>query len=89
MGVETKIDITVSPKSSRSKIQVDEKGDIKVYLNSPPVDGMANNECIKLLSKTLKVPKSSVSIEKGEKGKKKTISISGLSRDDVLRILKG
>ena len=35
-------DITVSPKSSRSEVIIDAAGKVKVYLNSPPVDGKAN-----------------------------------------------
>lgn len=89
MAVETRIEIAVSPKSSQSRIVVDDNEEIKVYLNSPPVDGKANSECVKILSKKLKISKSSIVIEKGEKSRRKTISISGLSREDVLRILKG
>jgi uncharacterized protein len=80
------IDITVQPKSSRSIIKCDGTT-IKVYLNSPPVEGKANNECITLLSKALGLPKSRIEIFKGEKGKKKRIAINGLSTEEVYSIL--
>jgi len=89
--METKalIDITVTPKSSKSEVKVDNEGAIKVYLNSPPVDGKANAECISLISKKLKTAKSNIEIEKGDHGRKKRISVSGLSMDEVMKRLRG
>jgi uncharacterized protein len=84
----TFIDITVTPKSSRSQINIDEQNNIKAYLNSPPADGKANTELIKLLSKKLKISKSSMKIIQGDKSRKKRISIQGLSKEEVLIIFK-
>lgn len=82
-------DITVSPKSSRSEAIIDSMGKIKVYLNSPPVDGKANRECIEILSKKLKTAKSNITIEKGELGRNKRIAVSGLSLEEVMQKIKG
>jgi len=82
-------DITVSPKSSRSEIIIDASGKIKVYLNSPPVDGKANTECINMLSKKLKTAKSNIEIEKGDHGKNKRISVTGMTLAEVMVKLKG
>lgn len=83
------IDISVVPKSSKSEIVINNSGDIKVYLNSPPVDGKANKECIELFARRLKIPKSFIEIDKGEHGKKKRIVIYGIDLSDVMSILKG
>ncbi len=88
MGKEAVLDISVSPKSSKSEIVMG-NGIIKVYLNSPPVDGKANAECLRLFSKRLKISKSRIAIVKGEKGKKKRIVIHGMSYEDVMTLLKG
>lgn len=82
-------DITVTPKSSRSEVKVDASGNIKVYLNSPPVDGKANTECINLLSKKLKTAKSNITIEKGDHGRNKRISVSGMVFAEVMKKLRG
>ncbi len=82
-------DITVNPKSSKSEAVIDSSGNIKVYLNSPPVDGKANKECIEVLSKKLKIAKSSIAIEKGELGRHKRISVSGMSLEEVVQKIKG
>jgi uncharacterized protein len=82
------IDITVSPKSSRSRITIDDQNQIKVYLNAPPVDGKANAELLNLFSKRLKIPKSNMEIISGEKGKKKRLAVYGLSIIEITEILK-
>ncbi len=89
MDKKALFDITVNPKSSKSEAVIDSSGNIKVYLNSPPVDGKANKECIEVLSKKLKTAKSNIAIEKGEQGRHKRIAVSGMSLDEVLQKLKG
>jgi hypothetical protein len=82
-------DITVSPKSSRSEITIDASGKVKIYLNSPPVDGKANAESINILSKKLKTAKSNIAIEKGDHGRNKRISVSGMTLAEVMAKIKG
>ena len=88
MDTQAIFDITVAPKSSRNKISINSNNSIKIYLTAPPVDGKANAGLITLLSKTLKVPKSSIQIIHGETGKKKRISINGLNSSQVIDKLK-
>ena len=87
MGKEALLEITVSPRSSKSIIKID-RDTVRVYLNSPPVDGKANDECIRLFSKKLKIPRSAISIVRGEKGKRKLLEIQGMSLDEIMKILK-
>ncbi len=82
------LDIRVIPRSSRQRIVIDDNDTIRVYLNAPPVEGRANSECISLLSKKLGIAKSSISIEKGERGRRKRILIGGLSSEEVLSIIR-
>ena len=49
--------------------------ELKVYLTAVPIDGKANKELIKLLSKELNINKSKISITKGEKNKEKVLEI--------------
>jgi uncharacterized protein (TIGR00251 family) len=81
-------DIIVTPKSSRSAISLDEGDLIRVKLNSPPVEGRANAECVRLFSRALDLPKSAIEIIKGEKGRRKRIAIGGLSRGEVLERIR-
>ncbi len=88
MEKDALLDITVIPKSSRSDIIIDEHDIIKIYLNSPPSEGKANRELIDRLSKKIKIPKSGISIIKGEKGRKKRVLIRGLAKEEILDILE-
>ena len=89
MTLESKIKVRVQPNSSKISIIVDEDESIKIYLNSPPVDGKANSECIKILSKKLKIPKSQIEIIKGHKNREKTLIIHGLIYKQIIDTLKG
>ena len=68
-----KLQIKVQPNSSRQEIQTDIEGKIqKVFLKKPAIDGKANIELEKLLTKHYK---SKVKIIKGFTSKTKTIEI--------------
>ena len=69
------LNITLLPKSSMNKI-VEKKGDSwRVKVTAAPVDGKANEALIKLISKELKVAKSTVIIKGGVTSKRKVIEI--------------
>ena len=82
------LSVRVIPRASRSAI-VGEYGDaLKIKLASPPVDGAANEELVKLLAKTLAVAKSSVEIIAGHTSKTKTVRIDGVSSGQITAILQ-
>ena len=81
--------LKVVPRSSRNSIVYLPDGTIKIHLNSSPVDGKANAECIGILSKKLGVAKSSIHIVRGEKSRNKKIMVDGMTSNDVLKILRG
>jgi uncharacterized protein len=78
--------VRVIPRSSKSEI-VGEYGDaLKVKLNSPPVDGAANAELIKLLAKEFDVSKSQIEILSGQTSKMKQIKIFGKQKNALSEI---
>lgn len=70
-----KLQIKVVPKSSRSQIVGFLGEKLKVKLKAAPVDGAANLELIKLLSKELKIPQRYIYIIAGRASKNKTIQL--------------
>lgn len=72
--------VCVVPRASRSEIVGEHYRALKVRLTSPPVDGAANAELIKLLAKKFGVSKSDVQIISGETSKTKRIKINNLSQ---------
>ena len=49
--------VRVQPRASNSKIVGEIEGNLKVKIAAPPVDGEANEELVKFLSKWFEVPK--------------------------------
>lgn len=74
----------IIPRASRSEIVGEHANALKIRLCSPPVDGAANKELIKLLSKTFNVSKSAVEIISGETAKTKQIKIAGINSKTFL-----
>jgi len=67
--------VRVVPRASRSELVGEQRGALRVRIAAPPVEGAANKELIKLLSKSFRLPKNAVQI------------ISGLtSRNKIVRI---
>lgn len=75
--------VRVIPRASKSEIVGEYEGAVKVRLASPPVDGAANAELIKLLAKRLGVPRSSVEIVSGETSRTKQLRIYGVTAEAV------
>ncbi len=60
---------------------------LKVRLKAPPVEGRANEECIRFLAGLLGVKKDRVRIVSGLKSKTKTIAVSGLQKKDLETVI--
>jgi uncharacterized protein (TIGR00251 family) len=67
--------VKVKPNSQQQKIEELADGSLIVHLKSPPVDGKANEELIKLLAKKFDVPKSAITIKSGVTSRNKLIII--------------
>jgi len=66
--------VKAQPNSSKNKIAGVYDDSIKINIKAPAVEGAANKELIKFLSKEFKVSKSDIII-KGETSKRKTITL--------------
>lgn len=67
--------VKVKPNSKQQKIEHQLDGSLTVYLKSPPVDGKANKELIKLLSDRFDIPKSQITIKSGLSSKNKLVEL--------------
>lgn len=56
---------------------------LKIKIKAPPIEGKANLELIRFLSKTLGLPQNQITIEKGELSRKKKVHIEGLNCQSV------
>jgi len=65
--------VKVKPNSKRQNVEEAADGSLIVHLKSPPVEGKANEELIKLLAAKFDVPKSSIRIKSGLSSRQKLI----------------
>lgn len=74
-----RIRVRVQPRSSRSRVTGVHAGALKVQVNSPPADGAANQELVRLLASWLGVAKSAVTIVRGRSGRDKLVEVASSS----------
>lgn len=69
------LNILVRPNAAANKIEGLHDGLLKLRINAQPVEGAANQAVIKLLSKSLGVPKTSIEIISGHTNKQKRLQL--------------
>ncbi len=92
------LDVRLTPKATHNRIgplaaDTDENLVLKVAVTAPPEDGKANAALIKLLAKSLGLPKSAISLKRGSKDRRKTLFIdidtSDIGPEELLKRLSG
>ncbi len=82
-----RLTVKVHPRARRSEI-TGRLGDAwKLSLAAPPVDGKANDECIRFFAEWAHVPRSRVRIVMGLTSRTKVVEIEGVPQDDLERRL--
>ena len=71
--------VYLQPKSSKNEVVDPYRDGIKVKVTSPPVEGKANENLIRLLAKELGISPSCIEIIKGHHSREKTLRILGMS----------
>ena len=83
MAASCRLTVRMKPGAKRNCIAPGPAGGLVVSVTSPPVDGKANEHLVKLLSKTLRLSKSSFEIIVGQSGRDKVIAIDGMTAEEV------
>lgn len=71
--------VKVHPRAKKNSITGEVAGALKLALTAPPVEGAANKACVEYFSKSLKVPRSSVTIASGERSRLKVVRVHGVT----------
>jgi uncharacterized protein (TIGR00251 family) len=83
-----RITVKVHPRAKRSAV-TGRLGDAwKLDLAAPPVDGKANEECIRFVAELARVPRSSVRIVQGAAARMKVVEVKGITDDDLAQRLR-
>lgn len=80
--------VMAAPRSSKTEIVEIQQDRVKIKVKAPPVDGEANSALVEYLSKTFKIPKKSVILEKGQTGKQKSFLLVGLTQIQVCQTIE-
>ena len=80
--------VRVQPRASRDEVAGTMEGALKIRLCAPAVENRANEALTEFLAAVLKVPKSSVRILSGERGRRKRVEITGVTRQQVMNLLQ-
>ena len=80
--------VRVQPRASRDEVAGAIEGALKIRLCAPAVDNRANEALTEFLAAVLRVPKSSVRILSGERGRTKRVEITGVTRQQVVNLLQ-
>ena len=73
------LSVRVVPRASRNEIAGYHDGALRIRVAAPPVEGAANRELIKFLSKSFRVPQSAVTIISGSNSRNKIVRITNPS----------
>ncbi|MBN1981656.1 MAG: DUF167 domain-containing protein [Chitinivibrionales bacterium] len=82
------ISIRLKPGAKKDSIVCGEDGTYTVSVTSAPIEGKANEHLIRLVSKQLRIAKSSCTIIKGLKSKSKALRIMGITAEQVHQKLR-
>jgi uncharacterized protein (TIGR00251 family) len=80
-GATASFRVRLQPKASRDAIVGEVDGILRLRVTAPPVEGRANEACLRLLAKALDLPVSCLGIAAGEHARVKTIRVTGASAD--------
>ena len=82
-----RLTVKVHPRAKRSALN-GRLGDAwKLALAAPPVDGKANDECVRFLAEFAAVPRSRVRIVMGLTSRMKVVEIEGVPQDALEKLL--
>ena len=83
------LSVRVTPRAGRTAIAGMRDGVLHVKLAAAPVEGAANAELVKLLSRALDVRQSDVQIALGASGRSKVVAVRGLKEAEARKRLAG
>ena len=83
----TVLNVKAQPRSSKAGVDGFVGDAVKVRVKCAPVDGKANKELVETLAEAFGLPKTRVVFKSGETSKQKRILLSGVSADEVRKVV--
>jgi uncharacterized protein len=79
--------VKVIPNAGRNEITGFKEDVLQMRVAAPPDKGKANKELVDFLSEQLGIKKSAIAITRGLTSRNKVLSITGISREEMIRRL--
>ncbi|MBI2370202.1 MAG: DUF167 domain-containing protein [Deltaproteobacteria bacterium] len=77
------LELLVQPRASRSEVVGWQGAALRVRVTAPAVEGAASQACLDLLAELLGVARSSLTIVRGARVRRKLVRVAGLSPDEL------
>jgi uncharacterized protein YggU (UPF0235/DUF167 family) len=81
--------VRVVPRASRTALSRDPSGVLRAHLTAAPVGGAANRALVALLAERLRLPRRSIELARGTRGRDKLVCVRGASAADLAARLGG
>ena len=82
-----RITVKVHPRAKRTAVAGRYGDGWKLDLAAPPVDGKANDECVRFFAELVRAPRSRVRIVTGLTSRTKVIDIEGIEQGELERLM--
>jgi uncharacterized protein (TIGR00251 family) len=82
-----RIEVKAHPRAKRTAITGRFGEAYKLDLAAPPVDGKANEECVRFFAQLAGVPRGNVRVVQGSASRMKVIEIVGVEQDALERLI--
>ncbi len=76
--------LKVKPRSSRERLTRDSLGELCLEVHAPPIEGQANEACLRFFARSLRIPQACVVILTGENSRRKLIRVTGRSAEETI-----
>ncbi len=79
------LDLVITPSAARTEVRGTDpwRHGIVVRVAAKPTEGAANAELLRFLAQRLDLPPSSIRIAAGQRSRRKTVAVRGLSRERI------
>lgn len=74
-GTDLLLRVRVQPRASHEGIEGVREGRLRIRVSAPPVEGAANTRVVELLAERLDLPRSSLAVVRGARGRDKEVRI--------------
>jgi uncharacterized protein (TIGR00251 family) len=86
---EALLAVRVQPRAKRDEVVGERAGAVVIRVSAPPVDGKANAALCRFVAARAGVPRSAVTVVRGESARDKLLRVEGIDAEALRGVLLG